>query len=63
METKTNEERINGSGLFFFKSSLSIDKKIEILDWVDSLTEKQRDFIDTLRSETYHDCAYFTSCE
>ena len=57
---QTPEYRINGSGLFHFLSELSEAKKLEILDWVDSLTDKQKEFVNTLRQEAIDETNFFS---
>lgn len=52
--------RINGSGLFFFLSNLTTDEKIEILDWYEGLSEKEKGYVETLRSEQHDETEYFT---
>ena len=47
----TQQERINGSGLFFFNSTLEEKKKVEILDWYESLPKEQKEYVSILMKE------------
>lgn len=62
-EQKDPSYRINGSGLFHFKSRLSQREKTEILDWFDSLTIKQKGFVMTLRREVMEETEFFSNSE
>jgi hypothetical protein len=51
---------INGSGLFHFKTELSVEKQFEILTFYKSLGEKEREFIDILIQEGKDEAQYFS---
>ena len=51
---------INGSGLFFFKSRLDDKKKLEIVKWYNNLSDKQREFVDIIRSEAINETDFFS---
>lgn len=53
--TTEQEYEINGSGLFHWNSSLKNDDKLEILNWYRSLSQKEKDYIDILREESFSD--------
>ena len=55
--------RINGSGMFHFNSSLSQAEKLEILDWLDSLSPRQREFVKILRNEASNEAEFFADCD
>jgi hypothetical protein len=46
-----NEYLINGSGLFFWNSTLSKEKKLEIIKWYNHLNLNEREYVDILRNE------------
>lgn len=51
---KTQNEKmqeINGSGLFFFKTSLSVDEQYKMLEWYNSLSKTEQGYVDAFRSE------------
>lgn len=50
--TKEELYKINGSGLFFFKSDISDNKKLAIVDWYNSLAPREKDYVDLLRTES-----------
>jgi hypothetical protein len=52
---------INGSGLFFFKSTLDIRMKEKIYNWYNSLSEEDRKFVDILREETKDESEFFAN--
>ena len=52
---------IYGSGLFFFKSTIPDNKKLEIIKWFDSLPEEHKEFIDTLISEAVEENEFFNT--
>ncbi len=49
--TKEAKERINGSGLFFFRSDVPDTLKLKILDWVDSLHPWEKTLLEILIQE------------
>jgi len=55
----SNQERINGSGLFFFMSNLSEARQIEILDFYESLSILERQMINDLRHEASSETEFF----
>lgn len=57
--TKEDLLRINGSGLFFFKSNLSDEKKLSILNWYQSLPECYKEYVDILRKESSDEEQFF----
>lgn len=61
--SKTDSLRVNGSSLFFWGSNLSESEKIEILDWYESLPEKEREFVMTIRHEGYCDGDFASNFE
>ena len=54
----SNIEKINGSGLFFWKSNIKDEKKIEIIKWYDNLSDIEKKYIDILMNESYEDAIY-----
>lgn len=53
-EISTDDKfRVNGSELFHWNSSLSFERKLEILNWYEGLDKDTKDKIDILRSENY----------
>ena len=58
--TLTNKERelINGSGLFFWNSTLDERKKLKIIEWYNNLSDLDKEYIDILREERYEDTIY-----
>jgi hypothetical protein len=46
-----DQYKINGSGLFFFNSSVNDKIKIEVLNWYNELSQRERDYINILRNE------------
>lgn len=65
MEKKqlTNKQRVDGSGFFFFKSELTEDQQIEILNWVESLSTQYRDFLDRLIHESIMHTEFFSQSD
>lgn len=61
--SQSPEHRINGSGFFHFLSSLSEAKKLEILDWFDSLTDKQKEYVEVLRREAIDETQFFSNSD
>jgi hypothetical protein len=59
MLNKIENYRINGSGLFFFNSNLSDDKKLEILNWHDSLSAMQKEYVSLIRQEAIDESIFF----
>lgn len=57
---KTNKERIDGSGLFFWNTQLSDKEKIEVLDWYEKLDDQSKKHITTLRNEASEEAEYFS---
>lgn len=56
-----DEQQINGSGLFFFRSSLPTNRKIEILNWYNTLSQEQKDFVMDLRIEAMNESEFFSN--
>lgn len=54
---------IDGSGLFFFKSRLPDDEKLEIVNWYKSLPPAHREFVDIIRGEAIDEAALFSNYE
>lgn len=54
-EKISDDVLINGSGLFNWNSSLSKDSKLKIVNWYNSLTKEERQYVDDLRSEAMMD--------
>jgi len=56
-ESITNDEKflINGSELFNWNSRVKDEDKLRIMNWYNLLSQKERDNIDILRSESYSD--------
>lgn len=52
-------KRINGSGLFFFKSDLEDEEKLEILNWHSKLPENEKRYVRLLRSEVSQEAEFF----
>lgn len=48
---REDQVRIDSCGLFYWDSDLTPGRKGEILDWYDSLTPEQKEYVRTLRSE------------
>lgn len=59
--SKEDEFLINGSGLFFFSSSIDEKKKLKIVKWYQSLSDEQRGFVDTIRSEAIDEADFFSN--
>ena len=49
---------INGSGLFNWNSSLTDERKLEILSWFKGLTKEEQKYVNEIRSEGYDDGTY-----
>lgn len=56
---KEKQFAIDGSGLFFFNSKLSLDRKYEIYLWYKSLSREQQKYVDELRSEASTESDFF----
>ena len=57
--THEQELEINGSGLFFFQTDLEANKQLEILNWHNSLTKQQKEFVRILRHEASEEAEFF----
>lgn len=53
--TLEQEYEINESGLFHWNSSLRNDEKLKIMNWHKSLSQKEKDYIDILREQSFSD--------
>lgn len=51
--------KINGSGLFFFKSDLLDSEQLQIFDWYNALPANQKIFVDHLRNEASVEAEFF----
>jgi len=49
------EMMINGCGLFSLDSDLKDELKLEIFKWYQKLSDKDREYVNTLRDESYQD--------
>lgn len=58
MATNNDTFRINGCGLFYWASSLSDARKLEILNWYEGLTKEEKEMVQDLRQESYEDAVY-----
>ena len=61
--TKDQKLEIDGSGLFFFKTYLKEERQLEILKWYQSLTDKERGYIDDLRDELKDETNFFNATD
>lgn len=57
--TEEQDRRIRGSDLFWFKSDISNETKIAILDWYDSLPAEQQMYVDLLRMDSKDEALFF----
>ena len=46
---------IDGSGLFHWRSRVSDEKKLQIIEWVNQLPKQHREYVEHLISEGYSD--------
>lgn len=58
--SKEDKFLINGSDLFFFKSRLDDEKKLEIAKWYKNLSDEHREFVDIIRSEAIDETDFFS---
>jgi len=56
---KSDNEIINNSGLFFFKTQLDDNIKLEIANWYNNLSENEKKFIDIIINEASDEIDYF----
>jgi len=59
----SDQERINESGLFFFKSDLTEDRKIEILNFYHWLSKEQKDMVNDLIREGKDEVEFFNQSD
>lgn len=57
---ESHNEVINGSGLFFWNSTLDDNIKLEIVNWYNSLPPNEKKFVDILRNEVSDESEYFS---
>ena len=53
--TQEEEYSINGSGLFNWNSDLSEEEKLDIINWFNNLSTKEKEYIMILRDEARAD--------
>jgi len=53
--TQEEEYSINGSGLFNWNSDLSKEEKLNIINWFNKLSTKEKEYIMILREEAQAD--------
>jgi hypothetical protein len=54
-------EVIDGSGLFHWNSTIKKDVKLKIVNWYNSLSSEEKDYVEKLRQEAAMD-EYDTHC-
>ena len=61
-ESVSKEDRflIDGSGLFFFNTSLDDETKLKITKWYKNLSDDDRKYVDILRNEASDESEYFS---
>lgn len=58
--SKKEKLLISNSGLFFFNTSLDNKIKLEIIEWYNSLSDRDKNFVDILRREAADEATYFS---
>ena len=61
-ESVSKEDRFlnDGSGLFFFNTSLDDETKLKITKWYKNLSDVDREYVDILRNEASDESEYFS---
>jgi hypothetical protein len=56
---QADREKIDGSGLFFWNSSLPDTEKLELVEWYKGLSKEDQSKVDKLRSEATDEADFF----
>lgn len=52
---------IDGSGLFFWNSSLDYETKLKIVNWYNNLSEEDKRYVDILRAEASDEAEFYAN--
>lgn len=58
LSREEKDRLVNGSGLFFWNSNVTLDKKVEIVNWYNEQNKEVKEMIDILKSEASDDASF-----